>query len=340
MPRFLVKRLGLAVLSVWGVATLVFLMSQLIPGDAARIAAGRTATAAQVEQARERLGLDLPVAEQYVHYLGGLLRGDLGWSASTKQPVAIDLQVVLPVTLQLVALTMVLTVLVAVPLGVLAALRHGRAADGATRLVAILGGGIPVFWLALMLQWGLASRLGWAPISGANGFGLAPPVVTGATVVDSLLAGRPDMAADSLWHLLLPALALSAPFMAVVVRNVRSTMLGVLGTDYIAFAVAKGVPQHRLVLRHALPAAAGSTLTILGMQLGWMLGAALLVESVFAMPGLGTYLHQAIVNQDTFAVLGGVLVTGTVFVVAGLVVDLLQIGIDPRVRASHQIGAA
>ncbi|MBT0993702.1 ABC transporter permease [Cellulomonas sp. DKR-3] len=335
MSRFLLKRIGLALLSVWGVATLVFFMTKLIPGDAARVAAGRTATAEQIAQARERLGLDEPLLSQYLTYLGALLRGDLGWSASTKQPVATDLQVVLPVTLQLVVATMVVTVLVAVPLGVLAAVRHGKAADGATRIVAILGGGVPVFWLALMLQWGLAARLGWVPISGTNGFGMAPPVVTGATLVDSVLAGRPDMLADSAWHLLLPALALSAPFMAVVVRNVRSTMLGVLGTDYVAFAVAKGVPQRRLLLRHALPAAAGSTLTILGMQFGWMLGAALLVESVFAMPGLGTYLHQAVVNQDTFAVLGGVLVTGTVFVVAGLVVDLLQIGIDPRVRASH-----
>lgn len=335
MSRFLLKRIGLAVLSVWGVATLVFLMTKLIPGDAARVAAGRTATAEQVAQARERLGLDEPLVTQYLAYLAGLLRGDLGWSASTKQPVATDLQVVLPVTLQLVVVTMLITVVVAVPLGILAAVRHGRAADGATRLVAILGGGVPVFWLALMLQWGLAARLGWVPISGANGFGLAPPVVTGATLVDSVIAGRPDMVADSLWHLVLPALALSAPFMAVVVRNVRSTMIGVLGTDYVAFAVAKGVPQRRLLLRHALPAAAGSTLTILGMQFGWMLGAALLVESVFAMPGLGMYLHQAVVNQDTFAVLGGVLVTGTVFVVAGLVVDVLQIGIDPRVRASH-----
>jgi ABC-type dipeptide/oligopeptide/nickel transport system permease component len=339
MSRFLLRRTGLALLSVWGVATLVFFMTKLIPGDAARIAAGRTATAAQVAQARQRLGLDLPMAEQYLRYLGGLLTGNLGWSASTKQPVATDLQIVLPVTLQLVVVTMAITILVAVPLGILAAVRHGTAADGATRLVAILGGGVPVFWLALMLQWGLASRLGWAPISGANGFGTAPPVVTGATLVDSVIAGRPDMFADSLWHLLLPALALSAPFVAVVVRNVRSTMLGVLSTDYIAFAVAKGVPRRRLLVRHALPAAAGSTLTILGMQFGWMLGAALLVESVFAMPGLGMYLHQAVVNQDTFAVLGGVLVTGTVFVLAGLVVDLLQIGIDPRVRASHLTAA-
>jgi peptide/nickel transport system permease protein len=335
MARFLLKRIGLAALSVWGVATLVFLMTKLIPGDAARIAAGRTATADQVEAARQRLGLDRPVVEQYVHYLGGLLHGDLGWSASTKQPVATDLQLVLPVTLQLVLAAMLVTVVVAVPLGTFAAMRYGTAVDGFTRVLAILGGGIPVFWLALMLQWGIAARLGWAPISGASGYGLAPPVVTGATVLDSVIAGRPDMLLDSAAHLVLPAIALSAPFLAVVVRNVRSTMLTVLGTDYVAFAVAKGVPNRRLVLRHALPAAAGSTLTILGMQLGWMLGAALLVETVFAIPGLGTYMYTAILNQDTFAVLGGVLVTGTVFVVAGLVVDLVQIGIDPRVRASH-----
>ncbi|GMA24112.1 peptide ABC transporter permease [Luteimicrobium album] len=335
MTRFVLRRVGLAVLTVWGVATLVFLMTKLIPGDAARVAAGRTATAEQIEAARQRLGLDRPMVEQYLHYLGGLLHGDLGWSASTKQPVAVDLQVAFPVTLQLVLVAMVFTVVVAIPLGTFAALRHGSAADAATRLVAILGGGVPVFWLALVLQWLFAVRLGWTPISGANGYGLDPPVVTGATLVDSLLAGSPQMFADSAAHLVLPALALSAPFLAVVVRNVRSTMLGVLGTDYASFAVAKGVTTWRLVVRHALPAAASSTLTILGMQLGFMLGAALLVEAVFAMPGLGTYLYTAILNQDTFAVLGGVLVTGAVFVLAGLVVDLIQMAIDPRVRSSH-----
>lgn len=340
MTRFVLRRVGLAALSVWGVATLVFFMTKLIPGDPARVAAGRTATAEQVAQARARLGLDRPFAEQYLHYLGGLVHGDLGWSASTKQPVASDLALVVPVTLQLVVVTMVLTVAVAVPLGTLAAVRHGRSADTVTRLVAILGGGVPVFWLALMLQWLLAAKLGWVPISGSSGFGHAPPVVTGATLVDSVLAGSPTDLADSAWHLVLPAVALSAPFMAVVVRNVRSALLGVLGTDYVAFAVSKGVGPWRLVRYHALPAAAGSTLAILGMQFGWMLGAAVLVESVFAMPGLGTYLQQAVVNQDTFAVLGGVLVTGAVFVLAGLVVDLVQMLIDPRVRASHLGGAA
>ncbi|MET4159544.1 ABC transporter permease [Agromyces sp. PvR057] len=340
MSAYIVKRLGLAVLSIWGILTVVFFMTKLIPGDAARIAAGRTATAEQVAQARERLGLDLPVAEQYVRFLGKALTGDLGDSASTHQSVAGDLANTLPVTLQLVIVTMLITVAIAVPLGMVAASNRGRSADIAARTIFVLGGGVPVFWLAILLQWMLAANLGLFPVSGSNSFGMAPPTVTGANLVDSIIAGDPAAFADSLAHLLLPALALSAPFMSTVARNVRSNLIGAMETDYIGFAVAKGASPGRVLSHHAMRATFGSTLTIIGMQLGWMMGAALLVESVFALPGLGVYLTTAVGNQDTFAVLGCVLVIGVVFTVAGLVVDLIQMTLDPRVRASHLTGAS
>lgn len=340
MPKFLAQRLGFALVSVWGVLTLVFFLTKLIPGDAARVAAGRTATPEQVEQARLALGLDKPVLQQYVDFLVKAVGGDLGTSASTHQPVVSDLANTLPVTLQLVVVTMILTILIAVPLGALSAVNRGRAGDIATRVVLVLAGGVPVFWLAILLQWLLASNLGMLPISGSNSFGMDAPRVTGYTLVDSLLAGSVPGFLDSLAHLILPALALSAPFLSTVARNVRSSMIGVLGSDYVTFAVSKGASPQRVVVHHALRSSFTSTLTILGMQFGWMMGAALLVETVFALPGIGVYLNAAVFNQDTFAVLGCVLVIGVVFIVASLVVDLLQIWLDPRVRVSHLAGAS
>lgn len=340
MSKFLAQRLGFALVSVWGVLTLVFFLTKLIPGDAARVAAGRTATPEQVEQARAALGLDKPVLQQYVDFVVKAVGGDLGTSASTHQPVVTDLANTLPVTLQLVVVTMIITILIAVPLGVLSAVNRGRAGDIATSVVLVLAGGVPVFWLAILLQWVLASNLGLLPISGSNSFGMDALTVTGFTLVDSLLAGSVPAFFDSLAHLLLPALALSAPFLSTVARNVRSSMIGVLGSDFVTFAVSKGASPQRVVVHHALRASFTSTLTILGMQFGWMMGAALLVETVFALPGIGVYLNAAVFNQDTFAVLGCVLVIGVVFIVASLVVDCLQIWLDPRVRVSHLAGAS
>ncbi len=339
MAIYVAKRVGLAILSVWGIITIVFFLTKLIPGDAARVAAGRTATADQIAQARERLGLDKPVLEQYADFLARAVRGDLGQSASTHQNVVTDLSQTVPVTLQLVLVAMLFTIVIAVPLGTLAAALRDKAPDVAARILFVLSGGVPVFWLAILLQWLFASNLGWFPISGSNAFGAAPPDVTGFTLVDSAIAGDPAAFADSFEHLVLPALALSAPFLSTVARNVRSNLIGALDTDYVAFAVSKGAKPFRVVVHHGLRSTFGSTLTIIGMQLGWMMGAALLVETVFALPGIGVYLNQAVLNQDTFAVLGCVLVIGVVFTVASLVVDLIQIGTDPRVRASYTTGA-
>lgn len=339
MLRFSLRRLALAALSVWGVATVVFFMSKLIPGDVARVAAGRTATAEQVEQARQALGLDEPIVVQYWDFLVRGSQGDLGQSAFTHQGVAGDIAAVLPTTVQLVLLSMALTVVIAVPLGAAAALHEGRAGDVAARAIMVIGGGVPVFWLAVMVRWLLGAELGWFPISGTNGFGMAPPDVTGFTVLDSAVFGTPAQLFDSIGHLLLPALALCSPFVASLARNVRSNMMTALKSDYIAFAISKGVPSGRIILRHGLRSALGSTLTLVGMQFGWMISSALLVENVFAIPGVGSYLHLGILNQDTFAVLGAVLVIGVVFIVASMAVDIVQIAADPRIRQA-QLGKA
>jgi len=335
MTSFVLRRLGHAVFALWGVMTLVFLMSRMIPGDIAAVAAGRLATPEQVEQMRVTMGLDRPIVVQYFDYLAKALTGDLGSSAYTHRSILVEIGEVLPSTIQLVLLGMFITIVVAVPLGIVAALNEGRARDVAIRVLLVLEGGIPIFWLAIMLRWIFGSIFGWFPITGENSLGAAPPDVTGFTILDSLLFGNAANLADSVSHLILPAVALTAPYISTLARNVRSNMLTAMKSDYITFAVSKGVPPRRVVMRHGLRSALGSTLTIIGMQFGWMVSGAVLVETVFGLQGIGSLMHKSIVNHDTFAVLGSVLVIGFVFVFTSMVVDLAQMLLDPRVRAAQ-----
>ncbi|MGW9350609.1 peptide/nickel transport system permease protein [Nocardiopsis flavescens] len=332
MLSFIAQRLGMMVLVLAGLITVTFLMTQVLPGDPARAAAGRNATAEQVEGARERLGLDRPVPEQYVSYLGRVAQGDLGTSVFTQRPVSDDIGRVLPSSVELVGAAMLINIAVALPLGVVSAYRRGRAADLAARLVALLGAAVPVFWLGLILQAFLSARWGLFPLTGHLGFGASVPAVTGMTTVDALLAG--DLAAfgDALHHLALPAVTLAASYIAVVTRTLRSTMIGALDADYITLARSTGASEWRVVLSHGLRNALVPTSTILGMQLGWMLGSTVLVESIFGRVGVGAYSVTAVLQNDLYAVIGAVLVIGVVFILANFVVDLLQLWLNPRLR--------
>ena len=333
MLRFVLRRIGLTLVVLWGLATLIFLLIQLLPGDAARTAAGRNASAEQVAAVRERLGFDEPLIVQYVLYLGRLLRGDLGRSVFTAQPITSDLADVAPSSLELVVVAMVINLLVAVPLGVLAAVHRGRLGDLAARLVAILGNAVPVFWLGLVLQFLVGAQLGLLPISGQGSREYRVPDVTGARTVDALLAGDPAAFGDAVLHLVLPAFVLAAPFIAVVTRTLRSTLIGVLETEAITVVRAKGASPFRVVVRHGLRNALIPTTTIVGLQLGWMLGSTVLIESIFGRKGIGSYATTAVVQTDTFAVIGVVLVVGAVFCLTSLAVDLLQLWLNPRLRA-------
>jgi ABC-type dipeptide/oligopeptide/nickel transport system permease component len=223
---------------------------------------------------------------------------------------------------------------------VMAACFENRPIDSALRIFLAFLGGAPVFWVAILLQFVFASKLRLVPISGSNDFGLTPAHYTGFTLIDSVIHGNAPEFFNSLGHLLLPAFALAAPFLAHLSRNVRTTMIGALRTDFVTFAHSKGLETRRVVFHHALRATLASSVTLLGMQFGWMIGSALLVETVFGLPGVGTYLNQAVLSQDIFAVLGGVMVLGVVFIVSSLIVDLLQIRLDPRVRAAMLAEAA
>ncbi|MFV2197712.1 ABC transporter permease [Nocardiopsis sp. LOL_012] len=340
MFSFIAQRLGMMILVLAGLITVTFLMTQVLPGDPARAAAGRNATAEQVEAARERLGLDAPVHEQYVSYVGRVVQGDLGTSVFTQRPVTDDIAQVLPSSVELVLAAMLVNVAVALPLGVLSAYRRGRTVDLAARLVALLGAALPVFWLGLMLQAFLSARWDLFPLAGHLPFGVSVPRVTGMTTVDALLAGDPAAFGEAVRHLVLPAVTLAAAYIAVVTRTLRSTMIGALDADYITLARSTGAPESRVVLSHGLRNALVPTTTILGMQLGWMLGSTVLVESIFGRVGVGAYSVTAVLQNDLYAVIGAVLVIGIVFVLANFVVDLVQLRLNPRLRRGRATDGA
>ncbi|MEU7692771.1 ABC transporter permease [Microbispora hainanensis] len=332
MARFLLRRLVTSVVVLAGLAVVTFLMTQVLPGDPARAAAGRNATVEQVAAVRVRLGLDRPLWDQFLGYIGRLLHGDLGTSVFTQRPVTDDIAAVLPSSVELVLAAMSINIVVAVPLGVYAAYRRGRAADLAARVVAMLGAAVPVFWLGLMLQLVLSARLRLLPLTGQLAFGREVSEITGMTTVDALLGGDLPAFGDAVAHLVLPAVTLAASFIAVVARTVRSSMIGALDSGYITLARATGASEFRVVVRHGLRNALVPASTILGMQLGWMLGSTVLVESIFGRTGVGAYAVNAVLQNDLYAVIGTVLVIGVVFVAANIAVDLVQLWLNPRLR--------
>lgn len=337
---FLTRRLALTLMTIWGLATLVFLMVKLMPGDEAQMAAGPDATAAQIEMVRERLGLDAPVILQYFGFLGRTVQGDLGTSIVTLQPVMTDLAKLLPSTFELVILAMLINLSIAVPTAVFAAHRGGGVYDTACRVVAVVLGGMPAFWLALVLQFLLGSYWQIVPISGESSFGMAAPLVTGAPMLDAAIALNGAALLDALHHLILPATALAALFSSQIFRTLRAALIGVLRSDFIVAIRAKGASSLRMLLRHALPNSVNPVLSLAGTQLGMMIGSAVLVETIFARRGIGAYMFNAVAQKDSFAVLGSVMFIGTVVCLVNLVIDILQLVNDPRIRASQLGGKA
>jgi len=333
MKAFVVRRVILSVFVLIGVTFVTFGMLQVIPGDAASLAAGRSANAEQIAAVRARLGLDQALPIQYGVYLSNLVRGDLGTSVFTHRPILADIADVLPASLELVLAAMFINICLAFPLGVIAAVREGGKIDALARLVVMVSAGIPVFWLGLMLQLAFAARLQVLPLSGQISFGADVGArLTGIVTVDTVLQGRWQALVDVLAHLALPAITLAASFVAVIARTTRSTMLGVLREDYITLARAKGLSERRVVLRHALRNAMVPNITILGMQLGWMMGSTVLVEGIFGRRGVGFYAVTAIIQKDLWAVVGVVLIVSIIFVAANLVVDLAYAWLNPRLR--------
>jgi peptide/nickel transport system permease protein len=337
--QFLSRRVIASIITLFVLAVVVFLMIKAIPGDEAHVAAGESATPQQVAYTRHRLGLDKPIYVQLWRFLDRLVHGDLGTSLASGRSVGAGILEALPQTLELVVLATIMMVTIVVPAATVAALHRDRGRDLGVRFSVIALAALPTFWLALELQDLLTSKFQIFPVSGQLSRGYTVPVRTRAVLVDSLLAGNPGAFWDALQHLLLPAFVLMLPFGGQLFRTLRAELIGVLGREHLTVARAKGLTTGRLIRRHALPNAAGPAITVLGVEFGNMVGAAVLVEAVFGLNGLGSYLTTAVAQKDTFAVLGGVLIIGVIVVVTNLLVDLVQLARDPRLRAA-QMGVA
>jgi ABC-type dipeptide/oligopeptide/nickel transport system permease component len=329
MRAQLVRRVALAVPTLLGVTLLVFLMAH-VGGDPAMAAAGEKASAAELERVRRERGFDRPILEQYFRWLAAAARGDLGRSLRSDKPVMRHLREAFPATIELATAALAASVLLGVLMGVLAAMRPGSVFDLAAMSGSLIGVSIPVFFLGMIL---LVAFHGLLPQGGRLSFVMADFQAdrTGFVAIDALLAGRTDVLADHLRHLVLPALALATIPLAVIARMTRASMLEVLTSDYVRTARAKGLSPARVVARHALRNALIPIVTTVGLQYGTLLAGAVLTETVFSWPGVGTWLVRSIGEKDFPAVQAGVLVIAVVFVAVNLVVDLLYGWIDPRV---------
>jgi ABC-type dipeptide/oligopeptide/nickel transport system permease component len=329
----LLRRLASAALTLLLLSLVAFAMVKVIPGDEAHVAAGVTATPQQIAAMRVYLGLDKPWPVQYLTFLGHALHGDLGTSISSHTSIAAGIRQVLPQTLQLVIVSLLIMVVIAVPAAVVSTFRRSRGSDALVRAGVVVASGLPTFWLALVAQLLLATDLRLFPIAGEFGPHVSVPTVTGMSLADALLAGSPAIFASGLYHLILPATVLALPFTAQLYRALRTEIIKVTDSEFIDAARAKGLPATRLIARHVLPNAAGPAITILGATVAMMIGSAILVESVFGLNGIGAYLTNAVNNDDRFAVIGGVLVIGAIIVAISFLVDIVQLIRDPRLRA-------
>ncbi|MDO9712149.1 ABC transporter permease [Paracraurococcus lichenis] len=332
MARYLLRRLLLALPALFGLVLLTFVLARVVPADPAATLAGDAATPAQLAEIRARYGLDQPLWRQAVTHVRQVLTGDLGSSIFSGRPVAEEIRFRLPATLELTFAALLLSTLLGVPLGLLAALDHNGPVDHLVRLLSVGGLAIASFWLAIMLQLVFAMDLDILPLRGRIDVALGPPPeTTGFFLVDSLLAGRPDLFADALRHLALPAVTLCLPGLASIARFTRSGVLETLQKDFVLYARAAGYGRVRLAAVYVLRNAVTVTVTQIGLLFGALISGAVAVEAIFDWPGLGTYAVQAILSADYKALLAVTLVVGVVYAVVNVLVDLLQALIDPRI---------
>jgi peptide/nickel transport system permease protein len=330
--RYLARRIVLMVFVLWGVTFITFFLSRVVPGDPARFIAGPRANAEALANVRALYGLDRPIPEQYVTYLGNLLHGDLGISIVTRRPVTEDIATYFPASLELALYGLLLSTGLGLLLGVIGAIRGGRT-DRVVQFVAILALSLPAFWVAMVSQVGFYSGLGWLPFGGRLPIGATPPpTVTGMFTLDSLLAGNLGLFLTSVRHLILPVSVLSLALIGVMARITRGSMLQVLDEDYVRTARSKGLSRWRVLRRHSFRNALLAPVTVLGLNLGLLAGGVFLIETIFAWPGIGRYGFNAIANSDYNATMGVTLVVAFVYVVANLAVDLLYLALDPRIR--------
>jgi peptide/nickel transport system permease protein len=334
MLRMMSKRMLIAVPSLIGVLIVTFLLTRALPGDPAAYFAGPAATKEAIDQIRTKLGLDQPLYTQFVRYVSDLAHGDLGNSLTTGQPVGYEIRTRLPASAELTLLGLLLSMVIATPLGILAATRPNSIIDHTCRVIATAGVSLPVFFTGLILVYVFYYLLGWAPapLGRLDVFFSPPPHVTGFYLIDSTIAGNGELFVASLKQLILPALTLGIFSLAPIARITRASMLAVLASDFVRTARASGLTPFTVVITYAFRNAMLPVVTTLGMVFSFLLGANVLVEKVFAWPGIGSFAVEALIASDFAPLQGFVLTMAVMYVALNLIIDILYGAIDPRVR--------
>ncbi len=332
MRRYAIRR-GLTIVPVLlGVSLLVFSFIHLIPGDPALTMLGERATPEKVAEVRARLGLDRPIWQQYVLYIGKALRGDLGVSIIRGDPVATDLLRRFPATVELATAAIVVAIALGIPIGVASAVWRNSLLDSLARLGALTGVSMPIFWLGLVLAWFFGVQLRVLPTGFRLSSGTAFVPWTNFVILDALLQGDWPTLVDAVRHLILPALALATIPLAVIARMTRASMLEVLSREYIRTAEAKGLSRRVVILRHALRNALLPVLTVVGLQVGRLLAGAILTETIFSWPGIGLWVYESIESRDYAIVQGVSLFIAVIVVGVNLLTDVLYAAVDPRIK--------
>jgi peptide/nickel transport system permease protein len=328
---YVLRRLALLVPTLLGMSLLTFSLIHLVPGDPATVMLGERATPEAVAALRSELGLDKPLWVQYGRFLAGLATGDLGRSLKTREKIVIEMNDRFPATFELALAAILFASFFGVAAGILAARWRRSFFDVFVMAGSLAGVSMPIFWLGLLVILLFSVQLGWLPLAGRISPAFTVPRFTGFLLIDTLLAGNVPAFLDTCKHLVLPAFVLGTIPLAVIARMTRAAVLDVLTQDYVRTAWAKGLSEARVLLVHVLKNALIPTITVIGLQFGYLLGGAIITETIFSWPGVGRWLVLAVSARDFRAVQGGVLLLATVFVLVNLVVDLLYAVFDPRV---------
>ncbi len=333
MFRFILTRASLVIPTFLGVTFLSFLLIRLVPGDPIEVRVGeRGIPPERLAELRHELGLDQPLWKQFADYVGGVLSGDLGTSLVTQNPVLSEFFALFPATIELGLAAILFAALLGLPAGIIAAVKRGSWFDHGVMGLSLTGYSMPIFWWGLLLILFFSVQLGWTPVSGRLDLLYYVEARTGFMLIDTWLADEPGAFVSALRHLVLPAIVLGTIPLAVIARMTRSAMLEVLGEDYIRTGRAKGLSEGRVIGLHALRNALIPVVTVIGLQVGTLLGGAILTETIFSWPGVGKWLVESINRRDYPALQGGVLLVATTVMTVNLLVDLLYGVLNPRIR--------
>lgn len=332
MIKYIIKRLLMLIPVLIGVSLIVFVLLRVAAPDPAPVVLGQHATAESMEEWRDANGLNDSVVKQYFDFITGAVQGDFGESYYTKTPVIDEIGSRFPATIEIAIFAIIVASVFGILIGVIAAVKKNSIIDNASMVLSLVGVSIPIFWLGILLIILFTKVLGWLPASGRIDVTFSVNDVTGLYLIDTLISGDFEAFKNALWHLILPGMTLALYTLAIISRMTRSSMLDTLGQDYIRTARSKGLSEGKVIIRHGLRNALMPIVTVIGLQFGSLLGGAVLTETVFAWPGIGSYTVECINKSDFPVIQAVVLIIATIFVVMNLIVDIIYAFLDPRIK--------